>query len=40
LVDAFVDRFHASVDDVDTVVVGMFNKFFHVTSESGKIGGD
>lgn len=40
LIDTFVDGFHASVHDVDTVVVGMFDEFFHVTSEAGKIGGD
>jgi hypothetical protein len=38
LIHGFVDGFHASVDDVDSVVVGVFNEFFHVAPEAGEVG--
>ena len=40
MIDALVDGFHSSVHDVDTVIVGVFNEFFHITTETGEIGGD
>jgi|ERR1700737_1918537 len=40
LVDAFVDRLHASIHDVDSVIVGMLDEFFHVTSKTREIGSD
>src|SRR5438270_1565838 len=40
LIDTFIDRFHASVHNVNTVIVWMFNELFHVASKSREIRGD
>ena len=38
LVDGLVYTFHASIDNVDTIVGGVLDQFFHVASKTRKIG--
>ena len=40
LIDRVVHAFQSSVDDVDPIVGGIFNEFFHVASETGEVGCD
>lgn len=40
LVDRVFDTLHATVDDVDTVILATLDGVFHETTETGQVGGD
>lgn len=40
LIQTLVDRLHSTVDDVDTIIGWVLDEILHITTESGKVGGD